>query len=101
MSIATFLLKKRCLLAFMHSQKASRYSVLAVSRKRLRLVYDLDGWWVLKSLSSTVSIVGRRKWEVAQTRSWHVWLLSTAEVELLRSISGNCGRFIKRAAMLR
>src|SRR5437870_13784556 len=101
MSIAIFLLKGSCLPAFMHSRMASMYLVLGVSRKRLLLACDLDGWWVLKRLSNTVSIVGRRKWEVVQTTSWHLWLRSTAEVDTWRSIFCNCAHFITCAVMLR
>src|SRR6266566_3552142 len=101
MSIAIFLLRAQRLPAFMHSRMASRYLVLGVSRKRLRLACGLDGWWVLKSLSNTVSIVGRHKWEVARTPLWHIWLQSTAKVGLWRSIFCNCAHFIKCAVMLR
>src|SRR6266487_6044250 len=101
MSIAIFLLKESCLPAFMHSRMASRYLVLGASRKRLRLACGWDGWWVLKSLSNTVSSVGRHKWEVARTLLWHIWLRSTAEVDIWRSIFCNCAHFIKCAVMLR
>src|SRR6266550_6804041 len=101
MSIAIFLLRAQRLQASMLWRMVSRYLVLGVSRKRLRLACGLDGWWVLKSLSNTVSIVGRHKWEVARTPLWHIWLLSIAKADLWRCIFCACAHFIKCAVMLR